>query len=236
MEAWHYDPAVDLEQPMIERLRHFPREPDMLVYGLRGLTALTLRGWLRLYHRLTVLGRENLPAEGSFVMVANHASHLDALCLGAALPLSKLHRVFPAAAKDYFFANAPRTLLSAVAINALPFDRRISPRQSLSLCRQLLERPGNILILFPEGTRSSTGELGEFKAGVGLLLAGTSIPVVPCCLHGAHRAWPKGKWCPRPRQVRLTIGTPRDYSHIPRGKDAAQRICGELREAVQKLV
>jgi len=56
MEIWHYDPAVDLDLPMLERLRHFPRQPDMLVYGLRGAAALLLRGWLRLYHRLTIIG------------------------------------------------------------------------------------------------------------------------------------------------------------------------------------
>lgn len=235
MDDWHYDPAVDLEQPMIERLRHFPREPDMLVYGLRGAAALLLRGWLRLYHRLTVLGRENLPTEGSFVLVANHASHLDALCLWSALPLGKLHRTFPAAAKDYFFASTPRTLASAILVNALPFDRKVSPRQSLSLCRHLLDGPGNILILFPEGTRSPTGEVSEFKAGVGLLLAGTSFPVVPCFLHGTHSAWPKGKWCPRPRRVRVLLGKPRDFAHLPRGKETATRICESLREAVLAL-
>lgn len=235
MEVWHYDPAVDLDQPMIERLRHFPRQPDMLVYGLRGAAAMLLRGWLRLYHRLTVLGRENLPLDRSFVMAANHASHLDALCLLSALPLGKLHCTFPAAAKDYFFTNTPRTLAAAILVNALPFDRRLNPRQSLSLCRQVLEGSGNILILFPEGTRSPTGEVGEFKAGVGLLLAGTNIPVVPCFLQGTQAAWPKGKWCPRPRRVRIVIGQPRNFVHLPRSKEAAARIGDALREAVLAL-
>src|SRR5262245_3278913 len=98
MDPWHYDPARDLDQPLIERLRHFPREPDILVSGVRSLAALLSRSWLRLYHRLSILGREHVPIDGSFVMVANHASHLDALCLLAALPFSKLHRAFPAAA------------------------------------------------------------------------------------------------------------------------------------------
>src|SRR6266700_8097008 len=50
MQTWRYEPASDLDQPMIERLRRFPREPDMLVYALRSLAALTSRGWLKLYH------------------------------------------------------------------------------------------------------------------------------------------------------------------------------------------
>src|SRR5262249_4217108 len=127
MDPWHYDPAGDLDQSLIERLRHFPRQPDMLVYGSRLGAALLCRGWWRRSHRFVASGRENLPADGSFVVVANHASHLDALCLLAALPLGMLHRTFPAAAQDYFFVNVPRLLLATVVVNALPFDRRANP-------------------------------------------------------------------------------------------------------------
>src|SRR3954470_24692531 len=169
MEPWHYEPADDLDQPMIERLRRFPREPDMLIYGLRAVAAAALRTWLAVYHRLKIVGRKNLPADGSFVMVANHSSHLDALCLLAALPLGKLHRAFPAAAKDYFFLSAPRILLAAVVVNALPFERRTSARQGLAVCAELLRDPGNVLIIFPEGTRSRTGAIQEFKSGIGAL-------------------------------------------------------------------
>ena len=103
MKRWQYESAPDLDQSLVERLRHFPRQPDMLVYGLRSVAAVIIRAWLRCYHRLEIIGRDHLPAEGSFVMVANHSSHLDTLCLLAALPLAKLHRAFPAAAADYFF-------------------------------------------------------------------------------------------------------------------------------------
>jgi 1-acyl-sn-glycerol-3-phosphate acyltransferase len=235
MEPWRYQTARDLDQNVIERLRNFPREPDILVYGLRQAAALVCRTWLHGYHRLEVSGVEHLPAEGSFVMVANHASHLDVLCLLAALPMGRIHRTFPAAAKEYFFVNAPRVLLAAVVVNALPFDRRTSPRQSLTLCRQLLEKPGNALIIFPEGTRSPTGEPGEFKPGVGLLVAGTDYPVVPCYLEGTHEAWPKGAWLPRPTKVRVRIGAPRTYAQLKCGKDSALRIAEELREAVLSL-
>jgi 1-acyl-sn-glycerol-3-phosphate acyltransferase len=235
MEPWHYHPADDLDQPMIERLRRFPREPDILVYGLRLVCAGIMRGWLKLYHRLTIVGGEHLPRDQSFVMVANHASHLDTLCLLSALPVSQLQRAFPAAAKDYFFVSAPRIFLAAVVINALPFERRVTPRQSLRLCAGLLDNPGNVLILFPEGTRSATGELAEFKPGIGHLLAGRDVPVVPCRLEGAHRAWPKGAWLPRPRRVRLTIGPPRSYGHMPHEKESVLRICAELHDAVQAL-
>jgi 1-acyl-sn-glycerol-3-phosphate acyltransferase len=232
---WHYDPADDLEQPLLERLRCFPRQPDMFVYGARSLAALLIRGWLRLYHRLTITGRENLPLDQSFVLVANHASHLDTLCLLSALPLSKLHRAFPAAARDYFFVSVPRLLAAAIVVNALPFERRLHAGQSLNLCRRLLDNPGNILLLFPEGTRSRTGEIGEFKPGVGLLVAGTSHPVVPCYIQGAFRAWKKGRWFPRPYRVGLTIGKPLSYPQLERSSPSAMQISQELRQAVLAL-
>lgn len=207
----------------------------MLVYGIRTVSAIMIRAWLRSFHRLRIIGRENLPARGSFVMVANHSSHLDALCLLSALPYSTLHRAFPAAAQDYFFVSIPRSVLASIVVNALPFQRRTNVRQSLRLCEHLLDNPGNVLLIFPEGTRSPTGELQEFKAGVGFLLAGKTIPVVPCHLEGAQRAWGKGRRLPRPASIRLTIGPARSYPDHPPGNASALEIARELRADVERL-
>jgi len=233
--AWQYEPAADLDKSLADRLRQFPREPDLTVYALRSLVALILRGWLRTYHRLEIIGQKDLPAEGSYVMVANHTSHLDTLCLLAAIPLQKLHRAFPAAAQDYFFVSVPRLAMAAVVVNALPFGRQKHIRQSLALCAELLKNPGNVLILFPEGTRTATGKMNEFKPGVGLLVAGTNLPVVPCHLSGGFEAWPKGRWIPRPRKLVLRIGQPKTFFHLTPGKEAAEQVCAELQQAVAEL-
>ena len=235
MEPWQYEPASDLNATLVERLRRFPREPDLAVHASRVLAGCLLRFWLAAYHRLKIIGRENLPAETSFVMVANHSSHLDALCLLAALPLRKLHRAFPAAARDYFFVSAPRLAISAVIVNALPFERQSRIRHSLELCRHLLANPGNILILFPEGTRTITGQMGRFRPGVGTLVAGTRIPVLPCYLVGAFEAWPKGKVLPRPRSLRLRIGEPRSFDGLVPGRQSSELVSEELRRAVLQL-
>src|SRR5262249_6410340 len=153
-----YEPAADLDQTPVERLRGSLRGPRMLVHGVRSLAAAVLRGWLRLYHRLTIAGRQNLPAGRSFVLIAQHSSHLDTLCLLSALPLRLLHRAFPAAAQDYFCVSASRAFLAAALFNVLPLDRHRAPWHSLSLCAHLLQDPGTILILFPEGTRSGGPE------------------------------------------------------------------------------
>ena len=232
MDSWHYEPTRDFDQPPVQRLKNFPREPDFVVYTLRAFTNLVIRAVLRVWNRFEVVGRENLPKEGSFVLVANHASHLDAPALMAAVPLGQIHRAFPAAASDYFFENLPTLVFSAIVVNAMPFDRKGNPRQSLDLCRQLLETPGHILILFPEGTRTLDGTVARFKAGIGFLTASTTFPVVPCYLDGAFRAWPKGKLIPRPRKLRLIIGQPMRFSDRSPTKDGAVGIADELREAV----
>jgi len=235
MKRRRYDSANDVERTPLERLRQFPREPDMLIYGLRSLGALIIRALLRVYHRFEIIGHENLRTNRSLVIVANHCSHLDTLCLLAALPLRKLHRAFPAAASDYFFQSVPRLWIAAVVVNALPFARQVHVRQSLSLCEELLKNPGTILIIFPEGTRSTTGEIREFKSGIGALVAGRDVIVVPCFIDGSFKAWPKGWRLPRPRKVRLIVGSPRSYRARRTDKVDIYTIAAELREAVNEL-
>src|ERR1700726_5049588 len=145
---WRYGPANDVERMPLERPRRFPREPDILVYGLRSLGALIIRALLRIYNHFEIVGHQNLRTNRSLVIVANHCSHLDTLCLLAALPLRRLHRAFPVAAEDYFFQSLPRTWIAAVVVNALPFARQTNVRRSLSVCTELLDDPANILIIF----------------------------------------------------------------------------------------
>ena len=113
--------------------------------------------------------------------------------------------------------------------------RQANVRQSLGLCQALLANPGNVLILFPEGTRSRTGQLGKFKPGIGALLAGQDVSVLPCHLAGAFRAWPKGRAWPRPTKLRLRIGAPRNFAATQPGKETACAIAAELEQAVREL-
>lgn len=235
MKKRAYEAAHDLDRSPADRLCQFPREPGIIVHGLRSLSALIIRSLLRIYNHFEIKGHENLRTNRSLVMVANHCSHIDTLCLLAALPLRKLHRAFPAAASDYFFQSVPRLWAAAILVNALPFARQRRVRQSLSLCRELLAKPGTILIIFPEGTRSTSGEVGEFKSGIGALVAGRDVAVMPCFIDGSFRAWPKGKRFPRPRKVQLIVGTPRNYRDRGTDKTEVCAIAAELRDAVNQL-
>jgi 1-acyl-sn-glycerol-3-phosphate acyltransferase len=235
MRRWGYASGLVFEQTAVERLRRFPREPDRFVNGLRALVALLIRGLLRIYLRFEIIGRGNLPNDESFVLVANHSSHLDTLCLLAALPLRRLPRAFPVAAEDYFFRSLPRTWFAAVVMNAMPFARQMRVRESLAICATLLAQSGTVLIIFPEGTRSLTGETQPFKSGIGALLAGRDVSVLPCHVQGAFRAWPKGRCLPRPAKVRLLIGAPRNYAARSLEKSDLCAIAAELHGAVKEL-
>jgi 1-acyl-sn-glycerol-3-phosphate acyltransferase len=235
MDLWTYHPSPGIDTPVSESLRSFPREPTMLAYAIRSFVALLLRLWMRTYHRLRIDGRDNLPANGSYVLVCNHSSHLDTLCLLSSVPLRSIHRCFPAAAADYFFSSLPRSAISAVLINALPFDRRAKGARSLAMCSALLKEEGNILILFPEGTRTTTGIMGRFRSGIGRLAAGNDIDVLPCHLEGGLRAWPKGRLFPRPRKLHLRIGQTKNYRHLDPCPASVRAVCAELEEHVARL-
>ena len=120
-------------------------------------------------------------------------------------------------------------------VNAMPFDRRENPKHSVDLCRQLLESPGHVLVLFPEGTRTVDGNIGPFKPGIGFLVAGTSVAIVPCHIDGAYRAWRKGHWIPRPRKLTLRIGSPLRFDDKKPTKDDAVAIASTLRDRVLGL-
>jgi hypothetical protein len=135
-------PRTISDKTPIERLSVFPRQPDMFWYGVRLVVHVLLRAWLKVWHRYRVIGREHIPRNEPFVMVANHASHLDALCLLSALPLRSIQKTYPAAAKDYFFTTMPKVAFSAIVVNAMPFDRKENPRASIDLCRELPRSTG----------------------------------------------------------------------------------------------
>lgn len=230
-DLWLYNATLDFDPALAGQVT---RRTNVLLSGVRTLAGLAARLWLRVYHRITIVGREHLPS-GSFILVANHSSHLDTLCLLSALPISRVPHVFAMAAADYFFGSIPRAILASTFVNAVRFDRRFDCWRSLSACADLLKRHGTVVILFPEGTRSDGFKPRSFKPGVALLAAGQNIPVVPCHLAGTHAALPKGTWFPRPKAVRLAIGEPRHYVHLPPTKESARQICDELRDAVAQL-
>lgn len=147
--------------------------------------------------------------EPPFIVVANHSSHLDAPVLMTSLPYSLTRHLATAVAADYFYEQKWRSTLTSVFFNSYPVDRegRKSKRAGLSVS---LLRQGVPLLIFPEGTRSRTGEMAHFKPGAAALARALRVPVVPVALIGAHDAMPVGRNWPVPGrpEVKVLIGEP----------------------------
>jgi 1-acyl-sn-glycerol-3-phosphate acyltransferase len=158
---------------------------------------------------VTVLGRERLRGlSAPFVVVSNHTSHLDAPLIFGALPRKLARYVAAGAAADYFFDVWWRKGLTALFFNAFPVDRT-GLRGRKGLATSLLD-DGVSLLLFPEGTRSRTGEMGAFKPGAAALCISRDVPCLPIAILGAAEAMPYGKnWPERGRPpIYLVFGEP----------------------------
>ncbi len=232
---WRYRPARDLGLPLAGRLRSAGREVGLLSRFAHLLWLALVRLYLAAAHRLSIEGRGNLPAAAPFILIANHTSHLDALTLAAALPARLSPSAYALAAGEVFFARLPIAGFAALAMNALPVWRKHTSAADLDLLKRRLTEDGAVFILFPEGTRSRTGEMAPFRAGIGPLVAGSEIPVVPCHLAGAFAAWPAGRSLPRPGRLRLRIGPPLRFAAEPNSRAGWNRIAAACEAAVRSL-
>jgi 1-acyl-sn-glycerol-3-phosphate acyltransferase len=154
-----------------------------------------------------VIGREHLDGiEPPFLICPNHTSHLDVSTLRLALGPHLRRRLAAAAADDYFFARRRFRSFIAAWLGGVAFRRGVSPESIAGVERLLAGGWG--VILFPEGTRSRSGELASFKPGVGLLATRTGVPVVPVRIDGLHAILPPGQVRPRRGHVEVRFGAP----------------------------
>lgn len=232
---WQFKPARDLGLPLAARLRSTSREPSLAGMAVNRAWSGCVRGYLAAFHGFAVIGREHLPAEPPFVLVANHGGHLDALALAAAVPRRLSHRVHSLAAGEVFFRSLPIAAFASAAVNALPVWREHTSAEDLAFLRQRLVEDRLVFILFPEGTRSRDGVMARFRPGVGALVAGSDVPVVPCFLQGSHAAWPPGRHLPRPGRVGLRIGSPLTFEAVPNERAGWLDVAAASEAAVRRL-
>jgi 1-acyl-sn-glycerol-3-phosphate acyltransferase len=142
-----------------------------------------------------VVGKENLPLKGPCIIAANHNSHLDTMVLMSLFPLSHINQVRPVAAADYFMKNKWFAWFSQNVIGIIPLKRRPTKEEGhplLGVTKAL--NKGDIVIIFPEGSRGVPEEMSTFKTGIAHLVKEfPTIPVVPIYMHGAGKILPKGE-------------------------------------------
>lgn len=151
------------------------------------------------YLRMSRIGREHLPRRGPLLLAANHRSFLDPFVIGTLVR----RPVYYMAKRELFERRWQAWVLNA--LGAFPVDRGAGDREAMRTARAILER-GDCVVIFPEGTRTRRGPLGEPHRGVGRLALETGAPVAPVSLIGTEEV--RRGWWIRPRKVRLRVGRP----------------------------
>ncbi len=235
MSNWQYRPAADIDLPPIARAKSLRRESGLIATFGHAAWWSSVRMFLAVYHRLEIHGRENIPAQPPFILVANHTSHLDALVLAAAMPVRLCDRVFPIAAADVFFERAHTSLFAAMLLNALPMYRANRGRHALADLRDRLVDEPCVYILFPEGARSRTGEMLPVKSGIGMIVAGARVPVVPCWLEGCFEAMDPSRKLPRPRKIQAYFGPPSTFEDVPNDREGWEKIASTVEQRIRGM-
>jgi long-chain acyl-CoA synthetase len=203
-----------------------------------------MKALFRGYFGVSLRNQERLPSQGAYIIAANHASHLDTAAIITALTLAlgkenaqKLHVI---GARDYFFDSPVKSWLFSTCLNVLPIERDEISLAGLRKIRSILSR-GEPILIFPEGTRSRTGELQSFKPGIGLIAYDTRAPILPAFVEGTHAALPPGKTLPRRNRITITFGPPiRMETYSAAGDNGPKdeiyrRITTDVRKAIEAL-
>ena len=171
--------------------------------GKRGL-ALAQRLFYERVLETKVKGKTHIPQHTSFIVAANHASHLDMGAIKVALGDAGKDLASMAAA-DYFFRNRYRRAYFKHFTNLVPMERSGSIRKSMDTTHEVLRR-GRSMVVFPEGTRSVTGELAEFLPSLGYLALRAEVGILPAHIAGSFESLPKGTAIPRARELTVSFG------------------------------
>lgn len=212
MKDWTYENEQWTKlPPYLKHLPLFTRHFDLTSMMIRFMWSFLLQDIaFKFYVRLKVSGpsfhdlRKQHP---KLILISNHASHLDATSIAAAVPRRYWLDLYITAAKDYFFTNPAFTFVSKHCLGAIPIDRKDKKGEAIRLITQLLtELPRMWLILFPEGTRSRDGKIHEFKRGVSIFAQKTGTPILFLYVDGNTRLWPKGAFFAKPGKLEIHVG------------------------------
>ena len=183
-----------------------------------------LQPFFHIYFRMARIGREHIPKEGPVIIAANHRSFLDPFVIG-----TMARRPMYYVAKEELFRNRWMGWILN-ALGAFPVKRGMGDEDSIATAKAILAR-GDIVLIFPEGTRTRPGALGKPKRGVGRLALETGAAVVPVAVIGTEDV--RRGWRIRPRKVRIRAGRPLRF---PRADHASPQLAGAVTDRIWPCV
>ena len=197
----------------------------------------------KVFFNIKAEGAENVPKQGAYILYGNHTSFLDGPAIGACLPRRPVFQIFYFVFGPYFFRPfiRNRVLRNFVKMGRfIPFDFSTHFLEALRSCYFVLNH-GKGLCFFPEGLRSTTGEIGEFKKGFGVLAQVTGAMLVPVAIEGTHEAWPSTAKNPKRYPIKVKFGKPLIPADLQKQglsmgtQDPYVAICLAARKALMEL-
>ncbi len=194
--------------------------------------ATWLFGWLShpIFFRYRIEGLHNLPKNGGCILACNHTYGLDFCLVGAAGP----RQVHFMAKAELFRAN-PLLARYLYGLGAFPVERNKSDFGALRTAVQKV-KDGNVLGMFPEGTRSKTGQLQKAKTGTARIAISAGVPVVPAAVIGSQEIF-KHYWKLKPRPyITIRYGEPLIWSGSAKGEEASRQFTDQIMSAIADLL
>jgi 1-acyl-sn-glycerol-3-phosphate acyltransferase len=176
------------------------------------LLRAVLQPFFHIYFRLSRIGREHIPAEGPVIIASNHRSFIDPFVIAV---MARRPMYYIAKTEIFEFNRLLAWILSS--LGAFPVDRGAGDQDMIETAKAILAR-GDIVLIFPEGTRTRPGSLGQPKRGVGRLALESGAPVVPVAVIGTEAV--RNGWRLRPHKVRIRAGRPLRFPHVENASPA----------------
>ena len=183
------------------------------------------RFWFGLILRTRVIGAENIPKDGAFILAANHVSNWDPPFLG-----TFIEREICYMGKEELFKN-PIMAWVCRSLHVFPVKRGAADKTAIKTAVKIL-KDGKCFGIFPEGTRSKTGKLGKAESGVSLIAAMTKAQIIPAAIINTEKIFSKEKFFP---SLAVVYGSPMKFSGSTKDKEALAAFAQEIMNEIAKL-
>lgn len=192
------------------------------------LIRVVLYIFFKAFNRLEVVGSENIPRSGGVIVAANHVSYLDPPVLGVALRRRPTY-----IAKEGLF-RIP--FIGTIIVRGCCFPvKRDKPQPSVIKEAISKLRKGGVLVLFPEGSRSTDSNFLDAKRGVAMIAAMSVVPVVPTLIEGTDKALRIGTKLIKPAKIKVVFGNPLTIEGKDTDKVSQEKISKEIMERIRNL-
>jgi 1-acyl-sn-glycerol-3-phosphate acyltransferase len=202
------------------------REERFLWYGF--LHFLSIVAFV-LFFRYRSFGRHHVPESGGVLLASNHQSFFDPILVGLPLVDRRIRQL----ARRTLFRN-PLFAWLIRSLGAIPIEKGRGDRDALNRGIEML-KSGELLVVFPEGTRTADGSVGALQAGIFLMARRARVPIVPVAIDGAFDAWPRTRKLFRLRPIRVAYGPPVAAERGSRTQEKVHKEILRLKERLEKV-